>query len=103
MLQSKSLSFQINSRSSLKDITLEFKSGSLYGILGPNGSGKSTLLKTLSGIWTPSSGQVLWQGKDLLENDRRTISQTISLVPQNPQSHFEFTVWDFVCMGRYPH
>ena len=42
----------------LKDVTFEVKEGSTLGLIGRNGSGKSTLLKIISGVLTPSSGQV---------------------------------------------
>jgi ABC-2 type transport system ATP-binding protein len=43
----------------LKDVSFEVKEGSTLGLIGRNGSGKSTLLKIISGVLTPSSGQVI--------------------------------------------
>jgi len=103
MLNTENLSYHLNGSKLLKEISLQFKPGHLYGILGPNGSGKSTLLKTLSGIWTPTAGRVLWNGEDLFKYDRKSISRTITLVPQNVQHYFDFTVSEVVKMGRYPH
>ncbi len=103
MLETKNLSFRINDKSLINDITLKFSPGLLYGILGPNGSGKSTFFKTLTKIWTPASGSVLWQGNPLHQLDRRHISRTISLVSQSFEVHFDFTVEEVVQMGRYPH
>lgn len=102
MLKARNLSYQLQESYLIKDITLDFLPGILYGILGPNGSGKSTLLKSLSGIWQPTEGKVLWHEEELLNKPRKTISQIVSLVPQNPYLHFEFTVYDFVAMGKYP-
>jgi ABC-2 type transport system ATP-binding protein len=45
------------------DLSLTVSKGEFLGILGRNGSGKSTLLKTLSGIYTPDSGQIIINGK----------------------------------------
>ena len=73
------------------------------GFDGPNGSGKSTFLKALTGIWPPTSGEVLWKGEKLLEKNRQEISKTISLVPQHSPLPFEFTVTEVVSMGRYAH
>ena len=42
-----------------KDISFEVKEGEILGILGPNGAGKTTLLRMISGIMTPSSGNIL--------------------------------------------
>ena len=97
------LSFSLQQRSLIEDISLTFQPGILYGILGPNGSGKSTLLKTMSGIWTPTRGQLLWQGQNLLQLSRIDLSRTLSLVPQNPPLYFDFDVYNMVKMGRYPH
>jgi len=103
MLETKNLCYHLKNRTLLKEISLSFTTGKLWGIVGLNGSGKSTLLKNLSGIWKPTSGELLWQGAPLLDNDRRNISRTVTLVPQNPQIHFNYTVDQFVAMGRYPH
>lgn len=97
------LTYRINNRPLIEHISLQFKPGVLYGILGPNGSGKSTFLKTLSRIWTPSEGTLLWQGEELTQLSRLQMSQTMSLVPQNPQLYFDFDVYHMVAMGRYPH
>lgn len=43
----------------LKDVSFEVKEGSTLGLIGRNGSGKSTLLKIISGVLTPSKGQVI--------------------------------------------
>ncbi|ADI38749.1 Hemin import ATP-binding protein HmuV [Waddlia chondrophila 2032/99] len=103
MLEAKNIAYSIDGKMLVENINLSFFPGILYGILGPNGSGKSTLLKTLSGIWNPTKGIVKWKGKPLLARSRKQISSTISLVPQNPQVHFDFTVAEMVRMGRYPY
>lgn len=103
MLQAQALTYRIGQKKLISDITLKFKPGKLYGILGPNGSGKSTFLKALAGIWKPSAGKVLWLDEDLHLKDRRVISQTMSLVPQQYSVSFDFSVIDLVGMGRYPY
>jgi ABC-type polysaccharide/polyol phosphate transport system ATPase subunit len=47
----------------LKDISLTINKGEKVGIIGPNGSGKTTLLKTIVGITTPTTGNVVTSGK----------------------------------------
>jgi ABC-type sugar transport system ATPase subunit len=47
----------------LDDVNFNVTRQEIVGLLGDNGAGKSTLIKTVSGIWEPSDGEVLWQGK----------------------------------------
>ena len=98
-LETHHLTYHTNQRALIEDISLTFETGVLYGILGPNGSGKSTLLKTMSRIWTPTRGKLIWQGQDLSQFPRIAMSRTLSLVPQNPQLYFDFNVYDMVAMG----
>jgi ABC-type sugar transport system ATPase subunit len=49
----------------IQDINLDVPAGKVTAVIGDNGAGKSTLIKTISGIWTPSSGHVYWNGKEI--------------------------------------
>ena len=69
MLVIKDLNVSINDKPILKGINLEINAGEVHAIMGPNGSGKSTLASVLAGrdIFKVTSGQVLFEGKNLLE------------------------------------
>ena len=103
MLKTCDLSYSIEGKPLIENISLEFSSGLLHGILGPNGSGKTTFLKTVTGIWKPTQGQVFWNNQNLLQQGRKQISRTISLVLQSTPIQFDFSVDEIVTMGRYPH
>ncbi|HEV3379581.1 MAG TPA: ATP-binding cassette domain-containing protein [Trebonia sp.] len=47
----------------LADVDLDIPAGQVTALVGDNGAGKSTLIKTIAGIWEPSHGEILWQGK----------------------------------------
>jgi len=47
----------------LAGVDLDIPAGQVTALVGDNGAGKSTLIKTISGIWEPSEGQLVWQGK----------------------------------------
>ncbi|MGA8456032.1 MAG: ATP-binding cassette domain-containing protein [Streptosporangiaceae bacterium] len=47
----------------LTDINLDIPNGEVTALVGDNGAGKSTLIKTIAGIWQPSSGELIWNGK----------------------------------------
>ena len=49
----------------LKDVTVAFPAGQLTAIIGPNGAGKSTFFNLISGAFAPSSGKVLFEGRDI--------------------------------------
>jgi ABC-type sugar transport system ATPase subunit len=47
----------------VNDVSLEIKTGRVTALVGDNGAGKSSLVKTISGLWEPDSGKILWRGK----------------------------------------
>jgi len=47
----------------LTDINFDIPAGQVTALVGDNGAGKSTLIKTISGIWEPTHGEMIWQGK----------------------------------------
>lgn len=67
----------------LKGITYSFSSG-VYAVVGPNGAGKTLLLRTICGLETPASGQVLVNGQDLAAPPtKRWLAARLGYVPQN--------------------
>ncbi|MCA9394200.1 MAG: ABC transporter ATP-binding protein [Candidatus Omnitrophica bacterium] len=65
----------------LKDINLEIRRGEIFALLGPNGAGKTTLINSVCGLVMPTSGQILFDGKDIVA-DYRYARERIGLVPQ---------------------
>lgn len=53
----------------LNDVSLDIPQGKVYGLLGPNGAGKTTLIRIINHITAPDSGQVLFDGHQLCEDD----------------------------------
>ena len=76
----------------VRDVNLRFPDGRFSSILGPSGSGKSTLLYLIAGIYKPSKGQVLFDGRDVSKlppNERN-----VGLVFQNYALYPHMTVYD---------
>lgn len=65
----------------LKDISLEVKTGEIFGLLGPNGAGKSTFINILAGTVNKSNGSVIVWGFDLDKNPRQ-VRASLGIVPQ---------------------
>ena len=76
----------------LKQIDLDWEDGGAYALLGPSGCGKTTLLNIISGLVTPSEGQILFDGEDVtaLPPVRRNIAQVF----QFPVIYDTMSVYD---------
>ncbi len=83
----------------LKGIDLQIGSGEIFALLGPNGAGKTTLISIVCGIVTPTSGQVLVDGHDIVA-DYRSARSKIGLVPQELHTDAFETVWATVNFSR---
>ena len=64
MLELQNITKRYGNRQALDHISLTLENG-IYGLLGPNGAGKSTLMNIITGNLKPSSGKVLWNGKNI--------------------------------------
>lgn len=64
----------------LKNINLEFTNG-VYGLLAPNGAGKTTLIKMLTTLLFPTSGEILYEGKDIFKLDEK-YRERLGYLPQ---------------------
>jgi ABC-type bacteriocin/lantibiotic exporter with double-glycine peptidase domain len=68
----------------LKGVSLEVQPGQLVGIVGRTGSGKSTLAHLLLGLYPPTSGRILFDGRDLAELELQSVRRQIGIVTQRP-------------------
>ena len=87
----------------LDNLTLEIPAGKVVAILGPNGAGKTTLLHLLLGYLKPKSGEILFQGKPIRAYSRSEMGRMIGLIPQKETHLLNFSVLDFVLLGRAPY
>ena len=86
IVEFKNVNMSFGNNKVLKDIDLEIEKGKFYTLLGPSGCGKSTILKLIGGFLSPTSGDVLLDGKvvnDLPANKRHvnTVFQDYALFP----------------------
>jgi ABC-2 type transport system ATP-binding protein len=83
----------------LKSVDLDIRRGEIFALLGPNGAGKTTLINIVCGIVTPTSGEVLVDGKDWQSNFRYA-RERIGLVPQELTTEAFESVWNTVSFSR---
>lgn len=81
LLEMKKVSKSFGKEKVVKELSLEVPENSIYGLLGPNGAGKSTTLKMLTGIITPTSGSIWFDGHIW---SRRDLSQIGALIESPP-------------------
>ena len=67
----------------LKGFSLEIKQGQKIAIVGSTGSGKSTLSKLISGLYSPWSGDIIFNGKKINEIDHEIFTSSIAVVDQD--------------------
>ena len=89
-------------QTALDQVNLTIYKGEYLGIIGRTGSGKSTLIQHLNGLMKPSSGQILFEGKDIWSSKAMThdIRYQVGLVFQYPEYQlFEETVYKDIAYG----
>ncbi|MGL4914291.1 MAG: ABC transporter ATP-binding protein [Romboutsia sp.] len=84
----------------LKDVSFKINKGDMVSIVGRNGAGKSTISKLICGFYKPTSGKILFDGKDMVNESIKERSQKIGFVMQNPNQMISKTkVFDEVAFG----
>jgi branched-chain amino acid transport system ATP-binding protein len=65
-LEIKKMGLSFGGLKACNDVNISLESGILYGLIGPNGAGKSTIFNVITGIYAPTTGDVLFEGKSLV-------------------------------------
>jgi ABC-2 type transport system ATP-binding protein len=95
MIEAKSLCKSYGTFKAVDDLSFTVKAGQVLGFLGPNGAGKSTTMRMLTGFLTPTSGTVLINGLDMVENSVAA-RMNIGYLPEGAPSYGEMTVLQFL-------
>jgi branched-chain amino acid transport system ATP-binding protein len=102
VLSIRSLSVSYGGLRALSEVSLEVERGQLVAVVGPNGAGKSTLFKAISGTVAPASGEITYDGRDLIAvapSERAHLG--IAHVPEGRQVFASMTVMENLEMGAY--
>lgn len=81
MLETKNLCKTFRQQSVVQNISLSVPKYAIYGLLGPNGAGKSTTLKMITGMLTPTSGEIYFDGHKWTRHDLHSIGALIESPP----------------------
>jgi ABC-type branched-subunit amino acid transport system ATPase component/ABC-type branched-subunit amino acid transport system permease subunit len=100
LLEMKSLVMQFGGLRALDQVDFSVIPGTIHGLIGPNGSGKSTAMNVLTGIYAPTSGEVLFEGRDITGWKSPDIAAAgIARTFQNVQLFGELTLTENILVG----
>ena len=102
LLQVQQIVMQFGGLRALNQVDLAVSGGTIHGLIGPNGSGKSTMMNVLTGIYTPTSGAVVWEGANIAGRRSSDIAGAgIARTFQNVQLFGELTCVENIMVGLH--
>lgn len=101
ILEIKSISKEFSGVTVLNDINISLRKGEILGLIGENGAGKSTLIKIINGIYYPSAGSLVLDGKEEDVRDAQTAKNLgIAMVPQEFNLVDTLNVFENIFLGN---
>src|SRR6195256_4464592 len=97
MLELRAVTKRYSGIPAVRDVSFVARAGEVTGYLGPNGSGKSTTLKMITGLISPSQGEILFHGEPI-DKDRIAYKQRLGYVPEEPQLYPHLTGVEYLEM-----
>lgn len=87
----------------LGPMNTRLEKGQFVALVGPNGAGKSSLLHIVAAMEKPVSGSVRVKDRSVSDLSPRERGRRVSLLSQDPEIPYGFSVRDYVSLGRYPY
>jgi branched-chain amino acid transport system ATP-binding protein len=104
LLEVKNLSKSFGGLRAVSDIEFSIQHGEIIGLIGPNGAGKTTIFNLISGVYSPDTGRVIFQSRDInhLRADR-ICKLGLTRTFQITKPFLKLTVLENVMVGAYNH
>jgi len=100
LLEIKNVAKQFGGLAALNDVSFSVEEGEIRGLIGPNGAGKSTMFKNISGFYSPTKGEILFNGKAIHGKNPNTIAKMgIVRTFQETTLFQELTVFENTLVG----
>ncbi|MEI8143946.1 MAG: ABC transporter ATP-binding protein [Alphaproteobacteria bacterium] len=104
ILQASNLGIAFGGIRAVDGVSFSADAGRILAIIGPNGAGKTTLFNMISGVYTPLTGEVMLDGRNVTGFEPHLLTQAgMSRTFQNLQIFFRMTAVENVMVGRHRH
>lgn len=102
MLEVKDLEVYYGVIQAIKGISFEVNEGEVIALIGANGAGKTTTLHTITGLLSPKSGHVMFEGQDITKVPaHKIVSMGMAHVPEGRRVFADLSVYENLRMGAY--
>lgn len=102
MLEIKDIQVYYGMIQAIKGVSFHVDEGEVVALIGANGAGKTTILHTISGLLSPKSGSVLFEGKDITKvPGHKIVSMGMAHVPEGRRVFAQLSVLQNLKMGAY--
>ncbi len=101
ILSASGVTMRFGGLTALDDVSFGLGEGEIIGLIGPNGAGKTTLFNCLTGLYSPSAGEVALRGKRLPEDPARVTELGVARTFQNIRLFPSMTAEENVLVGRH--
>ncbi|MCX7984172.1 MAG: ABC transporter ATP-binding protein [Bacteroidetes bacterium] len=95
MIELKNVVKKFGSFTAVDSVTLTVHAGEFFGFLGPNGAGKTTTIKMIVGLFTPTSGEILVNGYNIVHQPIEA-KKTLAYIPDQPYLYDKLTGREFL-------
>lgn len=95
MIEVQNLIKKYSDNYAVDDVSFTIKEGEIVGFLGPNGAGKTTTMNIITGYLSPTSGTVLVDGINIMDNPIG-VKKNIGFLPETPPLYMDMTVYEYL-------
>ena len=104
LLKVKKLGISFGGLRAVDEFSIKIEKGELYGLIGPNGAGKTTIFNLLTGVYKPTDGSIILDGRDITGMSTMQINRAgIARTFQNIRLFSNLSVLDNVKVGLHNH
>src|SRR5438552_10609550 len=104
MLEVKRLSKTFGGVKAVQDVSFTIKEGTIHSVIGPNGAGKTTVFNLITGVYTPTEGEIVFEGKPIQGRATSAIARGgVARTFQSPRLFAELTCLDNVRIACHTH